>query len=128
MPPRVPLVLVFFACYFSVIAGGGVEALSRFVAAPAPAFLNESLGVEEIRLSVAELIAALAALVAAPDAALRPATTLWDRSLSVIVAAGSLTVAALAPQVATLGYGALTALALGDAVAALFVRRSVAFR
>lgn len=123
MPPRVPFILVFFACYFAVIAGGGVEALAREVSAPLPGFMADAAAAPMVRLSVAELLAALAALCAAPDAALRPARTLWDRMLTSVVALGAIAVAILAPSAATLGFGVLTALALGDAAAALALRR-----
>lgn len=119
MPPRLPMVLVFLACYFSVIAGGGIEALSRVIAAPAPDFIARSAGVEEMRLTVAEMIAALAAFCAAPDAALRPARTVWDRLGALFVAALAIGAAIVAPAAATVGYGVLMAIAIADAVAAL---------
>ncbi|MCI4665532.1 MAG: hypothetical protein MRY74_12490 [Neomegalonema sp.] len=123
MPPRFPLVLVFFAFYFAIIVGGGADALARFVTLPLPSFTAEALGVGHIRLTIAELVGATAALLAAPDAALRPARTRIDKVISCAVAIGALAIAAAYPKIATIGYGGLTAIALGDAAAALMTKR-----
>lgn len=123
MPPRLPLVLIFFIFYFSVIVGGGTASLIKEITLPLPEVVAQTLGVDMLRLTIAEAIAALAALFAAPDAALRPARTAIDRILAVVVAAAAITVGVIYPQAATLGYGALTALAIGDAITALFIRR-----
>lgn len=88
-----------------------------------PEFLTEHFGVAQIRVTIAELIAAIAALAAAPDTALRPVRSALDRLISLAIAAGAIAIAIIEPRVATLGYAALTALALGDAAAALFQRR-----
>ena len=122
MPPRLPIVLVFFAVYFAVIVGGTTDALTDFIDIPAPFGLGDYFGTPKIRLTIAEIIGASAALFAAPDAALRPARSAIDRTLSVALAAAALVLGVTFPEIATVGYGGLTALALGDAFAALLIR------
>lgn len=123
MPPRIPVVFLFVATYFAVVWGGGTSAPGReailisFV--QAPDWFTRFFGLPGLRLSYADVLALLAAVMALPDAAMRPSRTAIDRLLSVICAGVAIGALALQPLLTTPAYAILLALSLGDAIAAL---------
>ena len=127
MPPRIPVVFLFVAAYFAVVWGGGASAPGREALAIgfsglsdwAPAWLARWVGLPELRLAYADLLALGAAILALPDAAMRPSRTALDRLLSLLCAGAAVGALALEPLLTTPGYAILVALGLGDALAAL---------
>ena len=139
MPPRVPMVAVFVAVYFAVAIGGGDGALMK-------PFAEAPLSLAGLELAIAGLIGVqptsdqLAAVVWLPlrtdqalalasasgavlDAAWRPARTLADAMISIVIAAAAVAAAGLWPEAATPAYAVIAALAVGDAGAAIRLRR-----
>lgn len=129
MPPRIPTVFVFVVLYFAVIVGGGMEAPVWTVSRdfwPGEAAMQSwhpALLTMLVEPTFAQAAAFLAAAVALPDAAWRPARTALDSLISwacAFVACGAIF---FDPQLFSPGYGTLVMLSLGDAVASLGYRR-----
>lgn len=138
MPPRIPAVLLFVVVYFAVVLGGGFDAPALRVVLWSPE-LAQAAGAGQdafgiggrwpvlgarildgwLYLRVDEGLAFLAAALALPDAAWRPARTFWDRWISVGVAALPLAMFMVEPRFLTPAFGVLAAIAVGDALAAL---------
>ena len=139
MPPRVPMVAVFVAVYFAVAIGGGDGALTK-------PFAEVPLSLAGLELAIASLIGAAPALGEAGetvwlplrtdqalalasasgavlDAAWRPARTLADSVISIMIATVAVTAAGVWPEAATPAYAVIAALAVGDAGAAVRLRR-----
>lgn len=138
MPPRIPVVAVFVACYLAATLGDGYEAVwrtvdlwNREIAASMLGFLGfeppaQFSAVWEARLwtgrlwlSLGDALSLGAAVLALPDAAWRPARRRIDRALSVGAAAVCFAAMLLETGFVTPAFSVLTALAFGDAAAAL---------
>lgn len=113
MPPRVPIVLLFVVVYFAALVGGGPAALG--MAAPESVW---PFG-DRLALTVGESLAFAAAAAAMVDAAWRPARGWTDATVSVAVAALTVGALWLRPDLLSSNYAVLSALAVGDALAAL---------
>ena len=129
MPPRIPTVFVFVVLYFAVIAGGGVEAPIWTVSRdfwPGEAALqtwHPALLTMLVEPTFAQAAAFLAAAVALPDAAWRPARSALDSAISWACAGVAAGAIFFDPQLFSPGYGTLVMLSIGDAVASLGYRR-----
>jgi hypothetical protein len=138
MPPRIPAVLLFVVVYFAVVIGGGFDAPALRVDLWSPAIASalgagtDAFGIGTrwpvlgarilegwLYLRVDEALAFLAAALALPDAAWRPARSFHDRWISVGTAALTLAMLTIEPRFLTPAFGVLAALAVGDALAAL---------
>lgn len=131
MPPRIPAVFAFVVLYFAVIAGGGTEAPLWAVD---PAFWPGERALQTwppailtvvVEPTFAQAAAFLGAAVALPDAAWRPARSWGDTAISWACAAVAIGAIAVEPAFFSSGYGTLMALSIGDAVAAVGIRRRV---
>ncbi|MEL6318610.1 MAG: hypothetical protein AAFR16_13345 [Pseudomonadota bacterium] len=129
MPPRIPAVFVFVVLYFAVIAGGGTEAPLWAVD---PAFWPGEAALEQwhpailtmvVSPTFAQAAAFLAAAVALPDAAWRPARSGVDTAVSWLCAAVATGALFYHDGLFSPGYGTLVMLSIGDAIASLGVRR-----
>ena len=134
MPPRIPTVFVFVVLYFAVIVGGGVEAPIWTVSKdfwPGEAALQSwhpALLTMLVEPTFAQAAAFLAAAVALPDAAWRPARTRLDSLISWCCAGIAGGAIFYDPAFFSPGYGTLVMLSLGDAIASLGVRRLIRSR
>lgn len=115
MPPRIPAVFVFVALYFAAALGGGSESLQ----------MQPPVGDGETAPTLAQILGFAAAAVALPDAAWRPARTALDRLVSWTTAALAVAPVLIEPSLYVTGYGVLLALAIGDGVASLGMRRQI---
>ncbi|MEM9726192.1 MAG: hypothetical protein AAF909_12130 [Pseudomonadota bacterium] len=129
MPPRIPAVFVFVVLYFAVIAGGGVDAPLWTVD---PAFWPGEAALESWHPAILTVVVSptfaqaagfLAATVALPDAAWRPARNGVDIAVSWICAAFATGALFYNSDLFSPGYGTLVMLSIGDAIATLGVRR-----
>ncbi|MEL6978926.1 MAG: hypothetical protein AAGM38_09630 [Pseudomonadota bacterium] len=129
MPPRIPAVFLFVALYFAVIIGGGVAAPVWTVD---PAFWPGEAALRNwhpailavvVEPTFAQAAAFLAAAVALPDAAWRPARTLLDTAISWLCAGIAVGALIYDPSLFSPGYGTLVMLSLGDAIAAVALKR-----
>lgn len=120
---------VFVVLYFAVIAGGGVEAPVWTVDPdfwPGEAALKSwhpALLSVLVEPTFAQAAAFLAAAVALPDAAWRPARSALDCLVSWVCAGITAGAIFYDESLFSPGYGTLAMLAVGDAIAALGYRR-----
>ncbi|MBX2854292.1 MAG: hypothetical protein KTR21_04860 [Rhodobacteraceae bacterium] len=135
------MVAVFVAVYFAVAIGGGDGALMK-------PFAEVPLSLAGLELAIAGLIgieptladagsaawlplrtdqalALASASGAVLDAAWRPVRTFVDSAISILIAAMAVAAAGMWPEAATPAYAVIAALAVGDAGAAVRLRRRV---
>lgn len=130
MPPRIPAVFVFVVLYFAVIVGGGVEAPVWTVDPdfwPGEAAMKSwhpALLTMLVEPTFAQAAAFLAATVALPDAAWRPARSGLDCLVSILCAAIAIGAIFFNSDLFSPGYGTLAMLSAGDAIAALGYKRA----
>lgn len=142
MPPRIPAVLLFVVGYFAAVMGAGFDAPAYRVILWSPEIAAvagagpDAFGIGSrwpvigarilegwLYLRLDEALAFLAAALALPDAAWRPARTGYDRLVAVAVAVLTLAMMLVEPRFLTPAFGVLAALAVGDALAALGMAR-----
>ncbi|MEL6316282.1 MAG: hypothetical protein AAFR16_01450 [Pseudomonadota bacterium] len=137
------MVFVLVLMYFAVAYGAGPQAAYDAYPVPTPIWVEQAFqsllsATAEVfgrpapeaasrpfalQLRVHEALAILGAIAALPDAAWRSARTATDRALSALAMVAALAGPAVEPALLSPGYVILAALAVGDCVAALGLRR-----